>query len=130
MGQFLTIEPNGIVSACDKYIGDRQFEFGNLLVADLNEVLAASKNLARSRASAASEASRMSDCKYHVVCRGGCPHDRRLNRIYQAGWDGNCCGLADLLDEISSAIHKETANERSKYAERYNSTDRQTTKKD
>ncbi len=118
MGQFLTIEPNGIVSACDKYIGDRQFEFGNLLVADLNEVLAASKNLARSRASAASEASRMSECKYHVVCRGGCPHDRRLNRIYQAGWDGNCCGLADLLDEISAAIHNETANERSKYAER------------
>jgi len=118
MGQFLTIEPNGIVSACDKYIGDREFEFGNLLVADLNEVLAASKNLARSRTSAASEASRMDECKYYVVCRGGCPHDRRLNRIYQTGWDGNCCGLADLLDEISAAIHNETANERSKYAER------------
>lgn len=106
MGQFLTIEPNGIVSACDKYIGDRQFEFGNLLIADLNEVLAASKNLARARASAASEVSRMSDCKYHGICRGGCPHDRRLNRIYQAGWDGHCCGLADLLDEISAATHK------------------------
>lgn len=118
MGQFLTIEPNGIVSACDKYIGDRQFEFGNLLVTDLNDVLATPKNLARSRAFAASETSRMSECKYHVVCRGGCPHDRRLNRIYQAEWDEDCCGLADLLDEISAAIHNETANERSKYAER------------
>ena len=86
MGEFLTIEPNGIVSACDKYIGDRQFEFGDLLVAELNEVLATSKNLERARASAASEVSVMSDCKYQVICRGGCPHDRRLNRIYQPGW--------------------------------------------
>jgi uncharacterized protein len=115
MGEFLTIEPNGTVSACDKYIGDRQFEFGNLLVADLNEVLAASKNLAHARASTVSEVSFMSDCKYHAVCRGGCPHDRRLNRIYQLGWDGHCCGLVDLLDEITAATHNKPVNERSKY---------------
>ena len=113
MGQFVTIEPNGTVSACDKYIGDRRFEFGNLLSLDLNEVLAGSKNLARARASGASEVSRMNACKYYAVCRGGCPHDRRLNRLYQVGWDGHCCGLADLLDEISAATHNETANERS-----------------
>ena len=129
MGQFVTIEPNGTVSACDKYIGDRQFEFGNLLVADLNEVLAASKNLARARASAASEVSRMGQCKYYAVCRGGCPHDRRLNRLYQAGWDGHCCGLADLLDEISAATHNETVNERRRYANRY-STDNGTSSRD
>lgn len=128
MGQFLTIEPNGIVSACDKYIGDRQFEFGNLLAADLNEVLAVSKSLAHARTSAASEVSCMSKCKYHDVCRGGCPHDRRLNRIYQAGWDGHCCGLADLLDEISSATHNETDNERNKYAKSY-STDNATSRR-
>jgi serine-type anaerobic sulfatase-maturating enzyme len=119
MGQFLTIEPNGVVNACDKYVGDRQFEFGNILEADLNEVLAGSKNLARARASAVSEVSRMRNCKYHATCRGGCPHDRRLNRIYQAEWDRRCCGLADLLDEISAATHNETANERSTYANRY-----------
>jgi len=116
MGQFLTIEPNGVVSACDKYVGDGELEFGNLLEADLNQLLAVSKNLAAARASASSEVSRMSNCKYYAVCRGGCPHDRRLNRIYQAGWDGHCCGLTDLLDEISAATHNETANERSNYA--------------
>jgi serine-type anaerobic sulfatase-maturating enzyme len=129
MGQFVTIEPNGTVSACDKYIGDRQFEFGNLLMADLNEVLAVSKNLAAARSSAASEVSRMSGCKYHSICRGGCPHDRRLNRIYHAEWDGDCCGLADLLDEISAATHNEVASERNKYANRY-STDTGTSRRD
>jgi len=118
MGQFLTIEPNGVVSACDKYVGDGEFEFGNLLEADLNQLLAVSKNLAAARALASSEVSRMSNCRYYAVCRGGCPHDRRLNRIYQAGWDGHCCGLTDLLDEISAATHNETANERSNYANR------------
>ena len=119
MGQFLTIEPTGTVSACDKYIGDRQFEFGNVLLADLNAVLAGSQNLARAHVQAASEVSRMSECKYHFVCRGGCPHDRRLNQVYQTGWDGRCCGLADLLDEISAAIHNGAVHERSRYANRY-----------
>jgi uncharacterized protein len=119
MGEFLTIEPNGVVSACDKYIGDRQFEFGNLLLADLNEVLAVSKNLAHARAAAASEVSRMSECRYHAICRGGCPHDRRLNQIYQSGWDGHCCGLADLLDEISAVTHNEITNKRREHTNGY-----------
>lgn len=105
MGKFLTIEPNGTVSACDKYIGDRQFEFGNILTTDLNTALARSKNLARARESTAAEASRMTKCNYYAVCRGGCPHDRRLNQLYQRGWVGDCCGLRDLLDEINATLH-------------------------
>jgi uncharacterized protein len=46
----------------------------------------------------------MTDCKYLPVCRGGCPHDRRLNRLHQPAWGERCCGLSPLLDEISSAL--------------------------
>jgi uncharacterized protein len=109
MGQFLTVEPNGTISACDKYIGDEQFEFGNVLHSDLNAVLANSENLAGAQKQAQLEVTEMSNCKYFAYCRGGCPHDRRLNRLYQTAWDGHCCGLWNLLDEIATALHNESA---------------------
>jgi uncharacterized protein len=105
MGQFLTVEPNGTVNACDKYVGDKEFEFGNVLDSNLNALLANSKNLARAQTQTQLEAFGMSDCKYFACCRGGCPHDRRLNRLYQTAAGDRCCGLSDLLDEIVAALH-------------------------
>jgi serine-type anaerobic sulfatase-maturating enzyme len=105
MGQFLTIEPNGDVRACDKYVGDHEFEFGNVLKSDLNSIMADSRNLDRARMLTRSEVSRMSDCRYSPYCHGGCPHDRRLNYLNLKMWDGRCCGLADLLDEICATKH-------------------------
>ena len=102
MGQFLTIEPNGDVNACDKYVGDREFKFGNILKSDLNAIVADSGKLDSARMLSRAEVSRMSDCKYSPFCHGGCPHDRWLNHLNQKMWDGRCCGLADLLDEISA----------------------------
>jgi uncharacterized protein len=104
MGQYLTVEPNGEISACDKYNGDREFEFGNILQSDLNTLLGKSRNLARARNDAKLEVAKMTDCKYLRACRGGCPHDRRLNRLHQPAWGERCCGLSLLLDEISAAL--------------------------
>lgn len=104
MGRYLTVEANGTVKACDKYIGDEGLEFGNLLHSDLNTLLARSGNLARVREQAHFEAAKMAGCKYFAYCRGGCPHDRRLNQFYDRSWPGTCCGLADLLEEVHATI--------------------------
>jgi serine-type anaerobic sulfatase-maturating enzyme len=104
MGRYLTVEANGTVSACDKYIGDDGLDFGNLLHSDLNTLLARSGNLARAREQAQCEKAKMAGCKYFAYCRGGCPHDRRLNQFYDRRWPGTCCGLADLLDEVHATI--------------------------
>lgn len=106
MGQYLTVEPNGGLSACDKYIGDSEFEFGNILHSNLNTLLGKSRNFARARSDAKLEVAKMKDCKYLPVCRGGCPHDRRLNRLHQPAWGEKCCGLSPLLDQISAALSK------------------------
>jgi uncharacterized protein len=113
MGQYLTVEPNGEISACDKYIGDREFEFGNILQSDLNTLLGNSRNLARARNDANLEVAKMTDCKYLPVCRGGCPHDRRLNRLHQPAWGEKCCGLSPLLDQISAALSTTQPKQRS-----------------
>ena len=104
MGRYLTVEANGTVSACDKYIGDDGLEFGSLLHSDLNTLLARSGNLARVREQAHFEAAKMAGCKYFAYCRGACPHDRRLNQFYDRSWPGTCCGLADLFDEVHATI--------------------------
>lgn len=47
MGKYLTIEPNGDVLACDKYLGDPALLFGNLLTENLSQLLVHSSNLTR-----------------------------------------------------------------------------------
>jgi uncharacterized protein len=110
MGRYLTIEANGTVNACDKYIGDEDFRFGNVLHSNLNALLARSRNLAKVREQARLEIAKMTECKYFAYCRGGCSHDRRLNHLYDRSWPGTCCGLADLLAEIHATIDNRATN--------------------
>ncbi|EKU97745.1 radical SAM additional 4Fe4S-binding domain protein [Leptolyngbya sp. PCC 7375] len=100
MGQFLTIEADGRVSACDKYIGDQDFTFGNLLQADLPSMLKNSSNLDLAKVDVNNKMLNMSKCKYFKYCFGGCPHDSRLNELNIEHWDSRCCGLSSLIDKI------------------------------
>jgi len=108
MGQFLTIEPNGDISACDKYIGDGGYVFGNVVQNELPIILANSNNLRAVRAESLSRAERMKKCDNFAFCAGGCPHDMRLNERNVPGWDGQCCGLTPLF-EVMRAVLKSSA---------------------
>jgi uncharacterized protein len=104
MGQYLTIDPNGDVSACDKYVGDPAYMFGNLRERNLNEMLEQSTTLAAARAGVAAQKRRMSACPHYKICFGGCPHDVRLSEKYRPEWQPDCCGLSELIDDISQAV--------------------------
>ncbi len=104
MGQYLTIDPNGDVSACDKYVGDPAYMFGNLRERNLNEMLEQSTTLAAAHAGVAAQKRRMSACPHYKICFGGCPHDVRLSEKYRPEWQPDCCGLSELIDDISLAV--------------------------
>ena len=104
MGQFLTIEPNGEVSACDKYIGDKNYIFGNLLETDLEDIMTNSRNLKKSRIEVNHRVEEMSKCKYIKYCSGGCPHDLRMNDKYLKEFNRSCCGLYSMFEKIEDAI--------------------------
>ena len=104
MGQFLTIDPNGDVSACDKYIGDSSFLFGNLMQCNLSEMLIDSHHLNIVKTENANAVSKMQACSWFPVCNGGCPHDRRLNEFYVESHNQGCCGLSLLLDEMEKSV--------------------------
>ncbi|WP_404478515.1 radical SAM protein [Novosphingobium sp. BL-52-GroH] len=111
MGQYLTIEPDGRVSACDKYVGDPTHHFGDLCSESLFSILTVSAGLKRAREEAAEVLKRFSGCANFAYCRGGCPHDARLNtRFGNPG--AQCCGLSPLIDDMHHAASKERDNGR------------------
>ncbi len=103
MGQYLTVEPAGEVAACDKYIGDERFRFGNIFDQDLS-MMSFSPSVAKARADTADAVSLAHGCQWFAVCQGGCPHDRYLRQRYARPQNESCCGLAPLLSDIATAI--------------------------
>lgn len=104
LSKIFTIEANGDLAACDKYIGDRSFIYGNLLAGQMGDLIKSSK-LIRAEAAAQERASdRASTCKWNNLCHGGCPHDRYLFKNAAGITDRSCCGLSPLLDAMCAAI--------------------------
>lgn len=104
MGQYLTIEPNGEVSACDKYVGDPNYVFGNLQASTLSEMLDTSKSLDQARRQVDESKQAMASCPDYKYCAGGCPHDTRLAKQFLTGADLACCGLSHLIEDIRVAV--------------------------
>ena len=105
-GAYLTVEPTGEVSACDKYIEDGTYRFGDVLGTGLTGALR-SEQLALVREENRQAVERMRDCRWFGVCHGGCPHDRYTGERRLPGYDGRCCGLAPLLDDMASTLEEE-----------------------
>jgi len=99
MGQFLTIEPNGEVSACDKFIGDGSHVFGHLGRQTLEDILGSSA-LAETQRRYFDAQLNLEKCKYYRYCNGGCPHDQYLRRKLHPEIHIGCCGLSRLIDTI------------------------------
>jgi uncharacterized protein len=104
-GGYLTIEPTGEVSACDKYIDDEDYGFGSVVKGNLADITGSGR-LEAVRAANAAEVDEMRDCQWFNVCHGACPHDRRLNSWRLEGYDGRCCGLAPLLSDMAVALRE------------------------
>jgi uncharacterized protein len=111
-GAYLTVEPTGEVSACDKYIDDDGYRFGHVLTTGLTGAQL-SRRLRSVKEQNRRALDRMRACPGFAVCHGGCPHDRYTGERLLAGYDGRCCGLAPLLEHMNLALEQTTAKARS-----------------
>lgn len=105
-GVYLTVEPTGEVAACDKYIDDADYRFGHVLETGLTGVQL-SERLGIVREENGHAVERMRGCRWFGVCHGGCPHDRYTGERRLPGYDGRCCGLAPLLDEMATTLDRD-----------------------
>ncbi len=102
-GNVFTIEPTGEISACDRFLDDPNYLFGNLLHTRLGEVEASPRMTAiRAANRAVVDGSRA--CPWFAVCHGGCPHDRGLGMRHVPGFPADCCGLAPLLADMADTL--------------------------
>lgn len=102
-GAYLTVEPTGEVAACDKYIDDADYRFGQVLDTGLTGAQLSTR-LAAVREQNRIAVERMRECRWFSVCHGGCPHDRYTGERRLPGYDGRCCGLAPLLDDMAGKL--------------------------
>ena len=104
MGGYLTVEPDGDVSACDKYVGDAAFIFGNIRRLPLGEMLNRSERLQQAKGSVDVAKALTSGCPNYWICKGGCPHDIRLRMIHGGEVHIECCGLSDLIQDMRDLL--------------------------
>lgn len=98
--EIITLEPNGDVSPCDKYVGDANSIYGSLLYDDLADLLAFSSHNQQAINEEITATEKMSHCEWFSICHGGCPHDRVINRRHTEGYNDTCCGTGKLLSTI------------------------------
>jgi len=106
LGDYLTIEPEGNISACDKYIGNQEYFFGNILDRNLSEVVTGSGAYKTKKKEIEKETIELySACEHYSVCNGGCPHD---NLLRNSNGHFNCCGLSPLITHIKQKTNLKT----------------------
>ena len=101
LGQFLTVEPEGGVSACDKYIGNIDYLFGDIKNENLSKLVMQSENYNRKKQQLNNESKNYSQCENYSICNGGCPHDNMLRNSTN---ENNCCGLSPLISHIKNHL--------------------------
>jgi uncharacterized protein len=100
----VTVEPDGIVNPCDKYIGDQSVSYGSVLSNDISELINQSTFVVKEQKDYELSINNMKQCKWYGICHGGCPHDRVLDSKFRGINQSDCCGLSPLLEKMENHI--------------------------
>ncbi|WP_438019129.1 radical SAM protein [Sorangium sp. So ce315] len=105
VGAFFSIEPDGSVGHCDKFVGDPDYTLGNVLTQSFDEMRAGQRAQALAAGNRAAQAQQRG-CRYFKHCRGWCPHERYVAERHDPAHDPSCCGLSELFQVLEEeAIH-------------------------
>ena len=111
MGNILTIEPMGDLTACDKYQSDPAYRFGNVLETDFAD-FPASPEFIRAHAEVAAQVQQgAGSCPWSSICHTGCPFNWYVRTQLGASHHQRCCGLAPLLSDIAEAVGKRSIHQ-------------------
>jgi uncharacterized protein len=105
-GHFISVEPDGDVSHCDKYIGDDYYRLGSLSKDKLETILQG-RDVQKIRENWDLELEAMKTCPHFKYCRGWCPHERYLANRNGTPISPELCGMATLLNGLNAMEIKE-----------------------
>jgi len=104
LARIFTVEANGDLSACDRYIGASGFNYGSLLTSSLDDLVSHSSFIRTELNDHVASQAATAQCEWISTCRGGCPHDRYLFKNARGVTDRACCGLSALLVLMNKTI--------------------------
>jgi uncharacterized protein len=100
-GHFFSVDPNGDVAHCDKFVGAPEFTLGNIVEDGFAEIRARARP-ALERTGAAAPPPSPGGCRHAARCQGWCPHERYVARRHAPEAGTGCCGLGALFDALTS----------------------------
>jgi len=103
VGNYFKVEPDGDVAFCGRFLGDENYELGNILENSFAAYRNSPKLLSISRNEARALAS-MKACPEFGICNGWCPHERYLSLRHSRTHSESCCGLRNLITHMKGRL--------------------------
>lgn len=97
-GHYFEIDVDGRISHCDS-AGRNEDSLGNVLTDTLDDIVVGTR-LRNLRKKAELERNSIRRCPEFEVCRGWCPQQRMISKVYYSEHDGACCGLAEFIRHV------------------------------
>jgi uncharacterized protein len=98
IGSNFTIDTDGSVMHCDKYLGLANYRVDNIRREEAGG-LGLSTRVGLLRAEYQRGIEQRRGCRWFGVCNGWCPHEWLTNE--SAGRPSTCCGLAEMFDALA-----------------------------
>jgi uncharacterized protein len=102
LGRFFIVEPNGEIAHCDLFLGDPNYDFGNIMNQTFPDITQSAAMQRLVNEDAAAKENMRSHCDAFEVCSGGCPHDRYLSVRHDPNHSTECCGMRTLISHIKA----------------------------
>ena len=97
-GHYFEVDVDGAITHCDSE-GENKASLGNVLTSPFDDIISGVR-LRNLHEKAELERKAMRRCPEFGVCRGWCPQQRLISKIYYSGHDDACCGLATFIRHV------------------------------
>ncbi len=101
-GHYFEIDVDGTIAHCDSE-GSNEASLGNVLTDAFDDIVVGAK-MRNLQERAELERDAMSSCPEFEICRGWCPQQRLISKIYYDGHDDACCGLATFIRHVRKRL--------------------------
>jgi len=112
LGDYVAVAPDGELYPCNRFVGDREYSFGNVMAIEDLEDIARSRGWARVEAWFDRVAEACGGCSFKDICNGGCPYSG-LSSEEGTRRDSACGAIkkiySSILDRTSLATLDEAA---------------------
>ena len=101
--EYISVEPNGQVSACDRFAGNSKISFGNITESSLEEIMTSPIRQEIMRRWSILNDGECKECEWRSICHGGCPHEAFVKNggsILEK--DPNCEAYKEIFSHIST----------------------------